>query len=374
MAHAYTPGLKVSRTELVRKTRRLPLKGEVLVEVGEIVGPGQVVARTEIPGDPVSINIANLLSVEPADIVDDLLVSEGDDVEEDQVIGRTAGWFGLFRRDLKSPLTGTLEMVSPVSGQAVFRKKPVPLEVYGYVHGKVAEVIPEEGVVIEAVGAFIQGIFGVGGERLGRIRVLASSPDARISPTDIGEDCRDCIIVAGALATSDMLIRAAEVGAVAVVAGGVIDEDLVDYLGYDIGVAITGHEDIPVTMLVTEGFGPMAIAGKTFDLLVDLEGSTASVNGATQIRAGVMRPEIIVPDVQLGADDVAIADSAGGLDVGTPVRIIREPHFGALAEVTELPPALQEVESEARVRVLKARLEDGTEVTVPRANVEIIEG
>lgn len=374
MAHAYTPGLKVSRTELVRKTRRLPLKGEVLVEVGEMVEPGQVVARTEIPGDPVSTNVANLLSVEPADIVDDLMVSEGDEVEEGQVIARTRGLFGLFRRELTAPLTGTLEMVSPVSGQAVFRTHPVPLEVGGYIHGTVTEVIPEEGVVIETVGAFIQGIFGVGGEKLGKIHVLAPSPDARLRAADIGDDCRDCIIVAGALATSDMLVRAAEVGAVALVAGGVIDEDLIDYLGYDIGVAITGHEDIPVTLIITEGFGPMAIAAKTFELFRDLEGEMASVNGATQIRAGVMRPEVIVPDVHLSSSDVGASDAAGGLVVGTPIRIIREPHFGELAEVTELPPALQEIESEARVRVLRARLEDGTEITIPRANVEIIEG
>ena len=34
MAHAYTPGLKVVETALVRKQRRLPLAGEVLVEKG----------------------------------------------------------------------------------------------------------------------------------------------------------------------------------------------------------------------------------------------------------------------------------------------------------------------------------------------------
>ncbi|MFO8059954.1 MAG: hypothetical protein R6U70_04785, partial [Bacillota bacterium] len=113
---------------------------------------------------------------------------------------------------------------------------------------------------------------------------------------------------------------------------------------------------------------------KTFELFRDLEGEMSSVNGATQIRAGVMRPEVIVPDVHLSSSDVGASDAAGGLVVGTPIRIIREPHFGELAEVTELPPALQEIESEARVRVLRARLEDGTEITIPRANVEIIEG
>ena len=39
-----------------------------------------------------------------------------------------------------------------------------------------------------------------------------------------------------------------------------------------------------------------------------------------------------------------------------------------------LPSELVKVESETWVRVLSAKLQDGREVTVPRANVELIEG
>lgn len=86
-----------------------------------------------------------------------------------------------------------------------------------------------------------------------------------------------------------------------------------------------------------------------------------------------MRPEIIVPGYQASSSGADDQDLAQGLVVGTPIRIIREPYFGLLAEVVELPPELQVIESESKVRILKAKLEDGTIVTVPRANVEIIE-
>ena len=49
------------------------------------------------------------------------------------------------------------------------------------------------------------------------------------------------------------------------------------------------------------------------------------------------------------------------------------PHFGALGTVSELPPELQVLESEAKVRVLKVRFDSGEEVMLPRANVEMIE-
>ena len=47
-------------------------------------------------------------------------------------------------------------------------------------------------------------------------------------------------------------------------------------------------------------------------------------------------------------------------------------HFGERATVTALPPAAERIETGAKTRVLKARLADGSEVTIPRANVELI--
>ena len=71
-------------------------------------------------------------------------------------------------------------------------------------------------------------------------------------------------------------------GALGIVAGGIIDSDLIEYLGHDIGVAITGHEDIPVTVIITEGFGRMRMAHRTFELLKRLQGLGLPSAGPTQ--------------------------------------------------------------------------------------------
>ena len=55
------------------------------------------------------------------------------------------------------------------------------------------------------------------------------------------------------------------------------------------------------------------------------------------------------------------------------VRIIRDPYFGGLGNISDLPVDLQRVETESLVRVLEVQLDDGRKVVVPRANVEIIE-
>jgi len=373
MGTAYTPGLTVSANTVILKTRRLPIKGEVLVQEGEVVQPDTVVARALLPGILQTVRVAQTLGIEPKQIRGALTVKEGDTVEKDQVIAETKGFLGLFRGVAKSPVAGTVELISEVTGHVGVRQPPTVIDVNAYVQGRVVKVLPQEGAVIETQGALIQGIFGVGGERRGTLRVLVGSPNETLTAQHIPNDVAGQILVGGAAVEADAITRAAERGAVGIVAGGIRDTDLIRYLGRDIGVAITGSEDIPLSIIVTEGFGAIQMASRTFRLLKSLEGKTASINGATQIRAGVIRPEIIVPlEDPSHLPESPPAREAQMLDIGSAVRIIREPYFGRLGTVVELPPELMEIESGTHARVLKAKLDDGTVAVVPRANVEII--
>jgi hypothetical protein len=158
-----------------------------------------------------------------------------------------------------------------------------------------------------------------------------------------------------------------------IVAGGINDGDLRELLGYELGVAITGSENLGITLIITEGFGEMEMAARTFELLQRQEGAKASINGATQIRAGVIRPEVAIPTGESPVAGADVEESQGQLVFGSKVRIIREPYFGELAEVTSLPAELQKLETEARVRVLEVKLmHTGENVILPRANVEIV--
>jgi hypothetical protein len=380
LGSAYTPGLTVSARTSIEKLRRLPLKGRVVVKEGDPVEPHTVVARTELPGIMQTLRLAESMGIEPSELMSALKVKEGDRIEKGMVLAQTRGLFGLFKSEYKSPVEGTLEFISEKTGHLGVRQPPTPIEKDAYIRGTVKSVIPEEGVIIHCEGALVQGIFGVGGERQGVIAMGSASPDAALTGTQITTAHQGKIVVGGSNVSLDALKRAADVGASGIVVGGVVDRDLIEYLrlalndpSYDIGVAITGQEPIPFTLVITEGFGTIRMADRTFQLLQSLEGKTASINGATQIRAGVIRPEVIVP-LSLGGEIESQTESGGELTIGTPIRVIREPYFGILGNVTNLPAELVQVESETWVRVLEAQLEDGRKVTVPRANVEIIAG
>ncbi len=355
----------------MRKERKLPMPGEVYVGVGDQVSATQVVAATHLPGPVTMVNVAAEINVSPEEVPQFMLKAEGDQVEAGEVIAEVRAFFGLFHSICRAPVSGTIESISPVTGQVSIRGAPTPVELKAYIDGVVTEVFPDEGVAIETTCALVQGIFGIGGETYGTVTPLCQAPDEVLEPDRITEHHKGAVIVGGAMAPREALQRAIDVGAAAVVTGGVSDQDVDDLVGYPIGVAITGHERVGITLVVTEGFGHIPMADRTFELLCSLAGRKASVNGATQIRAGVLRPEIIIAEPEAPLEEEPEVESI--LEPGRTVRLIRDPYFGLLATVVDLPPEPQVIETEATVRVVRVRLEDGREITVPRANVELIQ-
>ncbi|MBC8515280.1 hypothetical protein H8D30_05450 [bacterium] len=372
MAQAFTPGLMRGSGILIRKVRRLPLKGEILVEKGDVVKASDVVARTELPGPVQVLKISHRLGCQPDELPDLMTVGVGDWVEKGEKIAESKGFWGFFKSEYLATASGKVDSISRVNGQVYLRGKPTPVEVEAYVAGTIVEIIEEEGVVVETTATVVQGIFGVGGEEGGTLMIGVDSPSETLGAEGITAEMEGAVVVVGAGLELETIVRAQEVGVAALVGGAIHDKDLRALLGVDIGVAITGNEDLGITLVVTEGFGRLPMDGGTWKLLVASAGRLASINGATQIRAGVLRPEILVPTPDLKG--ILHADEGGmGLDVGSRIVVIRTPYFGRAGVVTQLVVEPQQVESEARVRVLGVRFDDGEEAIVPRANVERLE-
>lgn len=373
ITHAYTPGLKIKKRDTVRIERILPIEGEVLVKVGDEVDFNTIVARTKLPGDAEMLNVTEILGVDPGDVFDKTLKKVGDSIEEGELLAQNITFWGLSKKYVHAPFAGKIDSISGLTGQVIVRQHDVPLEIDAYIKSKVVGVLPNRGVVIETNAAFIQGIFGFGGENHGEIAIVVDSPNKILTEDLIRPEHKGKIIVGGSAVNSRAFEKAVELGVNGIVVGSLDVEDLIEILGEDIGVAITGEEDIEITVIATEGFGLLPMSQRTYNLLKSLEGKMSAMNGTTQIRAGVLRPEIIIPyDVE---EDTVFTDESSleGMKKGSLIRVIRSPYFGEIAKVNALPVELQKIESGSRVRVIELELENGSIVTVPRANVEIIE-
>jgi hypothetical protein len=445
---AFPEGIR-SRVRMVRKARMLPLPGEVLAEVGDVVEPSTPVARIALrPGIPWVIAVAGHLGIPPGELRSRMTKTVGDKVKAKENIAVVdRGLYG--RKEYNSPVDGVIEDISEVTGRVTIREefgkeeppmavdvaselgcKPQELPgnmlrkvgqevkkgqmlakkgeiqafftktslapisgiisevntetgkvtisrpfkqvvVRAYLSGTVSEALPGKGCVVETPGIRLSGIFGTGKETHGVLRVLTKGPDEVLTPEMIGPDCLGKVIVGGSFATNESLAKAVETGVRAVVTGTVNYLNLTRSLGVKLGVGITGQEDVDMTVVLMEGFGQLAMRQEIWDVLKALEGFPASVNGATQIRAGAIRPEVIVPlpgyDGPIGEDAVIDED----LRVGMRVRAVSEPYFGLVGTIGEIVREPQAVETGARVSVVRVRLPDGRSVTVPRANVEV---
>ena len=372
MAHSYTPGLKVLKKTLFRKERILPLKGKVLVAKGDELSPDTIIASTNLPGNVQMLKVNNILNIEPRDVMDCLVVKEGDTIKKGDMIAETPGIFGMFKSSVESPVDGTIESISETTGRVVVREAPIPVEVDAYVSGTVDEVIQKEGIILRSDAAFIQGIFGIAGEKRGELALASNSPSEELTADQITEDMAGKILIGGSFLSLEAYKKAMNCKVAGIVVGGFNYYDLKAVLGYDLGVAITGTEKLPTALIVTEGYGSIPMSSATFELLKSNHGNEASVNGATQIRAGVIRPEIVIPIKGESNAEDSLSKEPEGIQEGSTVRVIRSPNFGKIGIVTSLPSELNKMESETMVRVAEISI-DGKNTLIPRANLEMVE-
>lgn len=365
MSKSYTPGLKILEKTSIEKERILPLKGKVHSNKGDKVDANDIVASTEIPGNVQMLNIANELNIDADQVSECMLCSVDEHIKKGQIIARSKGIFGLFKSEIKSPLDGTIGNISDVTGQVIISEKPYPIEVDAYISGKVNSVLDKEGVIVSSYGMLIQGIIGIGGEKKGYIKT--------INGTDIDNlnTLNDKIIVMKSNLTYDFYEKLNDIEVQGIVCGGIDYNTLTKILKKPLGVAITGMEDT-TTIIVTEGFGEIEMAERTFQLLDRHNEEFASINGATQIRAGVMRPEIFIGANNDTESSKSFSEESLAISIDSKVRIIREPYFGKIGVVIELPLELVKIDTETTSRVAKIEFEDGKKEIIPRANLEVI--
>jgi hypothetical protein len=363
-------GLCVSPRIAIRRRRQLPVRGEVLVGAGDEVEMDAVIARADLPGAFRPVPVAAKLGIPSSELGSAMRVREGEGVEKGQVLAGRRSWFGVIETVVEAPLDGVVESISSATGQLMLRENPVPLELTAYLPGRVADSDGCSWVDIEAEVCLVQGILGVGGECRGRLVRVGQAPGAVLDAGDISETGRDAILFTGGTVTAAALSAMRERGVRGVVAASVKGSDLMAWSGGALNPASTGRENLGLTVMLTEGFGRLAMTARTFDVLAALDGEPVSMSGITQIRAGVIRPEVLAKPL-VGAP-LEVPSESGGIQRGDRVRIVRGAAFGRTGRVCGVPDDLVRIATGARALIYEIVLDDGTKARVPRQNTERI--
>ena len=288
-------GVKLEEETLIRKVRRIPAQGEVFIDIGDAVGAETVIAGGTVRNpEAEEIKVFTKLGVEPDQTERYMLKKEGDQVAKDEVIAIYRAFFGRFTKTCRSPMDGFIEVFVKSAGRVIVRGNPIPIEAKAHIPGKIVEVIPGEGAVVETRGALANGVFGVGGEARGELAFAVDQPGEALTTEAMRQGIKGKILIGGSVVTLDALRKAAEMGVSGIVTGGVDQKDLTDFVGHEIGLGLTGEERVGLTLIITEGFGVHPMRDETFRLLKSHEGKQASIDGTTQIRQRILRPEIVI--------------------------------------------------------------------------------
>jgi hypothetical protein len=145
-------------------------------------------------------------------------------------------------------------------------------------------------------------------------------------------------------------------------------------------VAVTGHRNVRPVVVVTAGFGRVPHDPVAFGLLLEREGQLACACGKTRVRAGAVRPEVLVPEngavavrgAPVSAGDVRESRPAE-LAVGRRVRLVAGPLFGRIGTVTALPAGTRAFPGGGRFPAVEIGLAGDRRAVAPRANVELLD-
>lgn len=353
----YPVETRITAKTSIRRERMLPTRGQVLVNLGETVGPADVVARCLLPGEIQIVNASQALRVPRERVAKYVVKSVGDPVQPDEVLAVPGGPLGRLRRACRSPVEGQILAVR--DGFILIEAAPVTVELRAHLKGEVTNVMPNLGVVISTVGTLIQGVWGSGGEAEGVLKLLVDNPQKPVLPRVIDVSCHGTIVVGGWIMDERPLEQAAEA----------------KVRGMIIGSANAGLrpvlQELPFPVILTEGFGTRPMSDRLFGLLESNKGREVMVGADTETRWNVKRPEIIIP-VRSEGTLPPEPTKPQPLEVGQQVRVTRAPYLGAIGTVTHLAPHPKTVESGSRVPVAEIELEADESVLVPVANLELI--
>jgi uncharacterized protein (TIGR01319 family) len=236
---------------------------------------------------PVVVDVAKKLSIAPKDIKGYLKKRESDFVNAYEPLATK--FSDKEAITVPAPSTGRITNIDFKNGTITIQYRAEPYQMRAGVPGIVTNVKEHLSAEIEYTGTNLTGIIGFGGEATAELYYLDSSVKS-LSTSNV----RNKIVVCTDKIGIDFMRECAKLDGKGIIAPSSDYKDIVEFIGEEIGVALTGSEKIPYPLILTEGFGDFPMKDKYKSFFAKSNGKSAYINGHTQIRAGVVRPTIII--------------------------------------------------------------------------------
>lgn len=265
-------GDEVAAGDLIaRRGRRVLASREFRTNVGgrieRILPSGTVLIREnpEVSFDLRAVSVAKDLRKHAHQIKKHLRVEVGQKVERGQAIA------ALMRpgdiRISKSPVRGKVKEINEQYGIVMIEPLLEELQVRAWMPGRVEDVT-DRGCTIANEGVEVIGSWGTGGEVYGELTSTDPGPGR---------------VMLREFATRDDLIELEEKEATGLVTGGLHLRDAREL-------------ELSYTIVMTGEFGEKGMGPSILGFLRDREDQLALLDGTTELRVGVRRPRVLLPE------------------------------------------------------------------------------
>ncbi len=341
----------------IRRQRMLPdfSNGETTVNTGTRVSMHDPIARGSSPAPYVLIDALGYFKLKDPDAIYDLLeVRVGDQVNEGDVI---AGRGGRRGKRLFAPVAGRIVEID--QGRIIMQEFAPFLELEAGLNGSVVGVQKDRGVVIEAFGAVLQGVWGNNQRAIGTLRLEPSEGMENIYGDVIDAQFRGALVITRRPLRRTTL-RVIEDQSLSGVIAPSIEPELIEAV-----------LQMNAAIVLTEGFGSERMSTVVAQFLDEMNGRQAMLDAVLPAPLETRRPEVIIGVPLEPGERPPPPNLNLSLRLGMDVRLTRGNFGGMIGHVIGLPNDPVSLDNGLRTACAQVEFVTGESAFVPLANIEV---
>lgn len=263
--------------------RNIPYGSQLLVSEGQTVLHHDSIAIESRIGELVRILIADQLKISPEKAENYITVKVGQKVSSGDLLANFTALCGLVNQKIYSYCDGIVERFVAQDGTIEIRTHPEITETKSYINGTV-DLITSNQITIIVDGFKIQGSVGFGGE----VVAPAASIDS------LKEGIKSIFIAKNSDEIQQVLQYPQLLAKVAGVVVYQIDNNITKRITSLNHPLVQVSDNLPFTLLLLDRFGTESMPTEIYQKLLSSKGKNITIFPKTQIRAGGVRPYLVV--------------------------------------------------------------------------------
>lgn len=337
----------------IRRVRNMPFQGKIAVRIGQSVSASDLVIEAPGSSGYLLIDVSQALKVKPQRVREFLQCKNNEQVSEGDIL---AGPTGKFKRVVRAPYDGRVIISGATDGHILFSIKQPPCGLQAGISGEVVEFFGETGVVIEANGIFLEGVWGNGKISSGQILPLFTSTHQELTRDLLAKAQPGAIVVASTCQYGELLSYLARRKP-----GGLVLASMHPDL-------IEPALEMPYPIILLAGFGQHHLEPVHFDLFTSHADKPADINAEAWDQITGKRPEVVISTPN---QETILPLSEYDFSAGQKVRIRSAPFYGLTGTLVQYSGIIR-LANGVEAQSAEVLLDNGTTTQIPLTNLEIL--